>query len=572
MGVGGTIDDVLKSLGSGVITGAHTTFGGGIGDLEVGLPTGATWLGNKIRGAFGAEPLPYPDTSKHIFATTPEMEEKTGFASHRYEPKTMAGTLANTGGQFVVGGAVGGLASAAIKGTNVADAIMNGLVKFGLVPGITSEVAGQLTKGTEYETLARIVGGALGPMLAPTARRAVTPINVRPRERIQAANILRDEAGMTGDARLTAGQFSGNKRRLTAEQTVGGDQARLIEEAQGRAFTQAAAREAGINADRLTGEVMHANYERLGRQVEGLSTRNTLLPDPQMATDVRTTLQDYARLVEPPNRTPAIAGYAAEIANQLQRNQGILPGPIYQSLRSRIQADARALRQSNPTAARTLGDLADNLDEAMERSITANNPQDLGAWRTFREQYRNHLTLEKAMERTGEETSRGLISPSNLHSSTAITQGRRNFVNENSQLSRLARAGEQILPRVPNSGTPIRMTASSPITQALTMVPRAYQAAAQSRLGRAYLTNQAFPKGPPDKLGAIIALGANADRMTQTDLKKRATNALRSPERSGGFSKFDIQSLNAVINGTAGKDTRRYVEELLSGTGPSPTH
>jgi hypothetical protein len=176
------------------------------------------------------------------------------------------------------------------------------------------------------------------------------------------------------------------------------------------------------------------------------------------------------------------------------------------------------------------------------------------------------------MERTGEETSRGLISPSNLHSSTAITQGRRNFVNENSQLSRLARAGEQILPRVPNSGTPIRMTASSPITQALTMVPRAYQAAAQSRLGRAYLTNQAFPKGPPDKLGAIIALGANADRMTQTDLKKRATNALRSPERSGGFSKFDIQSLNAVINGTAGKDTRRYVEELLSGTGPSPTH
>jgi hypothetical protein len=570
LGVGGTIDDVLKSLGSGAITGAHTAIGGGIGDLEVGLPQGANWFGNKIRGAFGAEPLPAPDTSKHIFATTPEMEAKTGFAAHRYEPKTVAGAIAGTGGEFATGGAVGGAASGIIKGTRVAERIMDGLVKFGLVPGMTSEVAGQAAKGTEYETMARVAGGLVGGTLPAVTRRVATPINVRPHERVDAANILQTEAGMTGEAGLTAGQFSGNRRRLAAEQTLGGDQGRLIEDAQGRAFTRAAGQEAGINADSLMPDALRGNYERLGRQVEGLSARNTLTPDPQMATDIRTTLSDYARLVEPPNRTPAIAGYATEIANHLQRNQGILPGPEYQSLRSRIQADARSLRQSNPTAARTLGDLADDLDDAMERSITANNPQDLGAWQQFRQQYRNHLTLEKAMERTGEETAKGQISPSNLHSSTAITQGRRNYVNENSQLSRLARAGEQIMPRVANSGTPVRMTSANPIMQALSIAPRAYQSVALRPGVRRYLTNQALPKGEPDKLGAAIAQGANLDR-NETSLSKRARTALGSPE-SSTFSKFDIELLNAVIKGTAGRDTKRYVEQLLNGSGPSPTH
>jgi len=68
-----------------------------------------------------------------------------------YQPKTIVGDYAQTAGEFVPGALLlpeGSLATNALR--------------YGLLPALSSETAGQLTKGTAAEPWARTVGGILG--------------------------------------------------------------------------------------------------------------------------------------------------------------------------------------------------------------------------------------------------------------------------------------------------------------------------------------------------------------------------------------------------------------------------
>ena len=54
-----------------------------------------------------------------------------------------------------------------------------------------------------------------------------------------------------------------------------------------------------------------------------------------------------------------------------------------------------------------LGSVQDSLDGLMERSIQANNPADLGAFKEVRNQYRNFLVLQKAATGASEAARAG---------------------------------------------------------------------------------------------------------------------------------------------------------------------
>lgn len=150
----GTMEDVAKGAGSGLVEGAFG-MGGMIGDTVDLTRSVGGWLGNKARQLAGKNPIEGPAPDPAGLSSIPGTQDLMASAGFQpYEPQTRAGKFARTAGSFVPAAATfsaaGGLKNAA-----------TGAVKYGLVPGLTSEAAGQATEGTALEPWAR-VGGALG--------------------------------------------------------------------------------------------------------------------------------------------------------------------------------------------------------------------------------------------------------------------------------------------------------------------------------------------------------------------------------------------------------------------------
>jgi hypothetical protein len=102
-------------------------------------------LGNPMAAAL-------PDTARVNAA-------RQGIVGKDYIPQTIPGQYVRTAGQFAPAAILPG--SIAQRATNV------------LLPAITSETAGQVTKGTPYEEAARFVGGLVGGVRAPGAAATV---------------------------------------------------------------------------------------------------------------------------------------------------------------------------------------------------------------------------------------------------------------------------------------------------------------------------------------------------------------------------------------------------------------
>jgi hypothetical protein len=144
-------EDLLPALSSGLNRGA---------DALLGLPGdiwhGARWLANKGLG--------YKDPINDILPTSESLRKRReGNVGPDYEPETTAGKYAQTIGEFLPGAALA-----------PEESLGKGIVKFGVVPGVASEAAGQATEGTPLEPYARTAGaiaGGLAPAAGQVAKR-----------------------------------------------------------------------------------------------------------------------------------------------------------------------------------------------------------------------------------------------------------------------------------------------------------------------------------------------------------------------------------------------------------------
>lgn len=495
MSLGEKAEDIARSGVTGIIKGGAALAGlpGDIAELGArGIDRATRFIG----GLVGAEIPERKDReptygSKAVLSAIEPYTEKGKF----HTPQTTAGEYAQTIGEFAPGmlGGAGGLATRALA--QVA------------APAIVSETAGQMTKGSSSEPYARVAGALAGGFAPSAIGRVATPLPINA-ERAAAVNTLRNE-GVTD---LTAGQVTGRRplQYLEAERGRGAN----LMESQGEQFTQAALRRTGENATRATPEVIDQAFTRVGQQFDDLAARNTITVDQQFGNELGQAVQDYMLTVAPPNRAPAIGNFVQELVNAHQTYGGVLPGRVYQSLRSRMEATARQMG-NNPEARNALRGMREALDDAMERSIA--NPADAAAWREARNQYRNLLTVERALTTGGEAAAEGLITPAKLRQATVTTQGRRNYARGQGEFVELARAGQQVMSPLPNSGTAGRISAQNIGAGALSLLggtggaaysggdpamtglgfiagmlaPRAVGRAATSRIGRAYLGNQA---------------------------------------------------------------------------------
>jgi len=473
--------DVLKSGGIGLAKGAVGIAGGG-GDVRNLLSKATDYLGEKagvspdtletvknvasrITKATPARVIAEGPTSADIQGA---IEGQTG---EFYKPQTRAGKFTERAAEFIPASLIGpgGLPRKVVTG---------------VTSGLGSEAAGQATEGTKAEPYARIVG-ALGGGLAPSAAgRAVTPIPATAaRQRL--VDILADE-GVTS---LTAGQRTGNKALKYAEDMLGnapgaGQGAANIMQRGQEQFTEAAMRRAGQGLENATPEVLAANQKRLGNEFERLSSNNELVPDNKFITDITDAAKNY-RKVPDSQQKAMVQGYIDDIIEHV--NQGAMPGPQYQEMRSRLSTQANSLRQSDPTLSNTLRDMRNALDNAMGRSIA---PADREAWQAARREYGAQKTIEKTASRAGEATAEGQIVPANLRN-TVSAENRGAYARGEGQFSELARAGAGVMAPLPNSGTAQRLNLTN-----IAMLPATATIgrALMSRPAQAYLGNQALTR------------------------------------------------------------------------------
>ena len=472
------LDDVAGGARQGFVEGVEggMGFGGDVTSLMVGKIAEALGMDtspeniDRIRSAiplFGNMPTT---------ATVQKMIRPEGYED--FEPKTTEGqfarTITSTVPAAVVTGGAGGIRALA------------GATAAGVTGGAASEAAGQATEGSPWETAARVAAGIAGGASPQMLRRVVTPRNV-PAENAAAAGVLRRE----GVTNLTEGQITRAPQTLVKERQALGNRAYTRRLEQSEQFTRAALRRVGENADRATPEVIDGAFTRIGQQFNDLSTRNVAVLDRQFADDLRNTVQTYARRVERPNRVPAIGQYLEEI--QTVSGGGRIPGEAYQSLRSRIQADARAIQ--DPYAKRALFDLADDLDEVMERSIGRSNPADLGNFRTARLQYKNLLVIENAATVAGSDAALGLLSPAALRSATKSVYGKRAMARGRGSFEELSRAAAALLSDLPQTGyapaiNPAGLTGMNTAAMIGMAIPRLLRELRMTGPGTRYMTNR----------------------------------------------------------------------------------
>ena len=442
--------DIAKSAAAGLAGGTAGVIGG-LGDLREAASAGVDWVGKKL----GASPDNVQrfkniasSASKmtgagYVLANAPTTEQVLATADPivdpKYKPETLGGDYAKSIGQFAPGAFVGG------RG------VVSNVLRGAVLPGVASESAGQLTKGSDAEPYARAGAAILAPAAASIGRRAIVP-NAPSAERQALAETLRNE-----NVPLTAGQSTGSKPLQWMESVLGdtmgsgGAAARAVEN-QGEAFTAAALRRAGIDANRATPDVLDNAFNRIGNVFEQVGQRNNVVRDGRLTHDINTTIGEYNNLVSQSNRAPVVMNTARDVMDAITRNGGHLTGEQYNAFTSRLAKQARNA-QTDPQLREALQGIRSALDDAMERTLfRTGNSADMQALRGARNEYRNLMVLEKAATGAGSNAAEGLISPSQLRNAV-VQQGRRDYGRGRGDFADLARAGEALLKPLPNSGT-----------------------------------------------------------------------------------------------------------------------
>jgi len=422
-----------------------------------------------------------------------------------HQPTTDLGKGAEAIGEFVPGA----LAAAAGGGGTVA----GNLTRFAAIPGAVSTAAEKYLPEGEYKPYQKAALTVGSTLLNPA--RAITPFPAN-QARQEAVDTLRRE-GVTS---LTAGEKTGSEplrymEDISGHLPLGGNRAREVQAEGQQQFTEAAMRRAGAGPN-ATPEILAANQARLGHAFEDLSARNNLVPDNHFINDIVDAAANYRRVPDSQQRQ-MVQGYIDDIIGHV--NNGSMPGPQYQEMRSRLSRQATSLAQSDPTLSESLRDMRNALDSAMARSMT---PEDQQAWQRARREYAAQKLIEKAASRAGEATLEGQITPPNLRN--AIPKAGGGYARGEGQFNELARAGAQVMSPLPNSGTAQRLNAFDllDLGKALLKVPGGVVARGiQSAPGQAYLSNQLMNGALPNSPAARTALIA--------ELIKQQVPQLRGP-------------------------------------------
>jgi len=286
----------------------------------INIPTPST-LARILMSGGGAAVGVKPETMNRVLAvlpkadgappTTKDVETFVGNPKY-HKPQTVPGEYARTLGQFAPGALMPG--SLLVKGANV------------VVPALTSETAGQMTKGSKAEPYARVLGALLG---AGGVQLAASP---RPGVRM-----LAEAARGSTDDQITAAQ-------ALREQAA----ARGVTLTQAEAIQQVAGGSTGMGRLQRVLEGTQAGSERITPVMS------------QRPEQVRGAVKQFADNISPPTQNPSMIGAQAQTAAD-EALTGVRKGinaeadPFYKALETQnVAPEVLAPLRQNPAYAHAL--------------------------------------------------------------------------------------------------------------------------------------------------------------------------------------------------------------------------
>lgn len=427
-------DDGVESPGEKLgtmIRGGTAAVSRGMADVPA-LPANLAQLAVMgVEKAFGMEK---PSAASRALSALPDTREMLASVpvigpESEFKAPGKVGEYISTAGEFA-----GGAGLAAGPGA---------MVRYGAIPGVASEAAGQATAGTSYEPYARAAAALAAPSvslgLEGTLRRAITPNPGIDPVRKQLAGVL-DDAGIP----ITAGQRTGAENLRLVEGSTSRGQQVMADQAD--EFTRAALAQIGVNAKRATPEVLKAADDGIGAVFEAVTRGVQGIPEPSVLTKMSKALEVY-RNTAPKGQVVGIFNEVNKALVRSFRSRNPIPMKNLLDWRSQVSRMTVSPDPANRAAARVA---LDALDGAIDNGLrAAGRPDAIGQLNTARSQWRDFLAIESAASRAGEGTALGILSPSNIRNAVVL-QGKRSYTQgTRGGLADLSRAAEGVMKPLP---------------------------------------------------------------------------------------------------------------------------
>jgi hypothetical protein len=148
---GSMVGDLIRSGASGLANGALDLVGLP-GTIQNAFDSSFSKVTDDVASLWGGKGVPAPPPSILSGEGLRGLASKASDGATDYKPQTTPGKYAQTVGEFVPGAMIG------------SGNMLTNIVKYGAIPGIASEAAGQVTEGTKFEPYARVGAALLAPM------------------------------------------------------------------------------------------------------------------------------------------------------------------------------------------------------------------------------------------------------------------------------------------------------------------------------------------------------------------------------------------------------------------------
>lgn len=464
----GMFDDLARGVGLATRAIGPVLAGGAAG-AAIGAPLGGV---GAIPGAIAgmaaaslAEPLSNAAVSAYNYFTgkqqpTPSQAMEHGMSQMGLpEPETASERLASvalrSGVDAMTGaGAARQVANALPQASGVARPVMETLADMPGKQTAAGTIGGSVAQGAVEAGAPPIVAAGAG--LAAGMLPNVRPGNFLPDRggEVRAGNVRAlEEAGIP----ITPGQRTGNAFGQNVESVMkylptSAPTAARVEDQQMRAWTRTLMKEAGIDSDIATPEVLSAARKGFRNEYNTLEKATPFRGDEKLFDDLAGIEGTYVRGMQ--DVAPVWTKLRDTILDYAVGKK--VDGVDYHRLQSRISEElARANRSDSPSAgywAEALGKAQKALGDAMERS--AQNPELRQAWNDVNRRYALFSRIEDTMARAGnDKLNTGFIPPQQIG---AVERARnpQQWAEGGNRFTDLVRSGAAVLPDpVPNSGT-----------------------------------------------------------------------------------------------------------------------
>ena len=376
-------------------------------EKAAGLPVGSSAASRALDSL--------PDT-RDMLASVPVIGPES-----KYVAPGTAGKYISTAGEFA-GGA--GLTSGP-----------GNILRYGVLPGLASEAAGQATEGTAAEPYAR-AGAAIAAPFA--AGKLASPFGGADAELLAAADRAR-RAGLNP----SAGQSVGSTRLQALEDTLTATPEQLD------ALAQRAMATVGSTAPRASQQALLEAEKNLGDTFDDILQGVQAVPDPGIAQRALDVVDNYMQDAPAAVVTPRIRNIAQEIIDAATAPS---PTPISLETFRKWRSGLGNLATSNDEATRVAArELRAVIDAATDAALIASGRAgDIDRLARTRQQWWNLIGLKDVASRAGQEARLGRMSPEALRSAVRRTQGPDAIsMGRGTDLAELATTAEAAIPSVP---------------------------------------------------------------------------------------------------------------------------